>query len=143
MKVVKKGEKQSSSRLHQNIRKAAFVPLGTEKREINKYFELHIISVTLNKLLTKLRTYFNRIKGRAILWVSGRDLHGMWLAAIYWLANAIIEGSIANFVTHYLLGWVFNPLTILAHGFAINQGISIYWRLKKDGSNSTISTKNK
>jgi hypothetical protein len=53
----------------------------------------------------------------------------------------VLEGITANVATHFLLGIPFNVGTIVAHGIAINQGISIYWRLRKDGPNNKIPTK--
>jgi len=58
-----------------------------------------------------------------------------------WILEASIEGFVINFIVWALMGWDFNLLTMLAWGFAMKQLLSIYWRLKKDGSNSTIPKK--
>jgi len=74
-------------------------------------------------------------------WASSVDWQYMCSVSSVWLLEAMIEGITANFATHYLFNMPLNPFTALAHGIAIKQGLSIYWRLRKDGPGFKIPKK--
>ena len=67
-----------------------------------------------------------RLLTQKVYWKEMFQLSGVWLV------EAIIEGFIANFATHFLLGWQFNFFTLLAHGFVIKRGTSLIMELKKE-----------
>jgi len=137
-----KEETKQSSLIHQRIRKAAFVSLESEEGETFKYQLIHTLNKVYIRLFASHKRRLNSIIQTPRLWISQIDWKVAKSDVFEWFLEAIIEGFTANFATHYLLGWDFNIMTTLAHGFAIKQGLSIYWRLRKDGSNSKIPKKN-
>lgn len=141
MKNIKKETKQSSS-IHQRIRKASFVPLKSQDTEKFKYNLLFKVSKYFNEKLSVLKTNCNKIIQRPQLWLKEIDFRAIRNDTSAWVVEALIEGFIINFVVWALLGWRFNSITMLAWGFALKQLLSIYWRLKKDGSNSKLPKKN-
>ena len=142
MKNIKKEIKQSSL-IHQKIRNASFVPLESQDTDKFKYNINLRISKYINDKLVALKTICNKIIQKPQLWVTEVDFKAMRNDTSMWLLEASIEGFIINFFVWALLGWKFSLITVLAWGFAIKELLSIYGRLKKDGSNATIPTKNK
>jgi len=76
------------------------------------------------------------------LWTAEIDWSAVKRDSIEWVIEAAVEGFTANFATHFILGWELSPMTVIAHGFAIKQTLSIYWRLRKDGPTSKLPKKN-
>ena len=142
MKATKKETKQSSS-IHQRIRNASFVPLESHDTEKFKYNLGFKVSKYINDKFIALRTIRNKIIQKPQLWVQKVDFKAIRNDVSAWVIESLIEGFVINFVVWALIGWKFNLLTMLAWGFAMKQLLSIYWRLRKDGSNSAISTKDK
>ncbi len=142
MKNIKEEIKQSSL-VHQKIRNASFVPLESQDTDKFKYNISLRISKYINDKLVALKTICNKIIQKPQLWVAEVDFKAMRKDTSMWLLEASIEGFIINFFVWALLGWKFNLITVLAWGFAIKELLSIYGRLKKDGSNATIPTKDK
>lgn len=142
MKAIKKETKQSSL-IHQKIRNASFMPLENPNTKRFKYNLWLLISKYFNKKLIVLRTFCNKIIQGLILWINQTDFKGMIYDSTIWFIEAVIEGVIINFIVWGLIGLDFNFITIIAWGFAIKQFLSIYWRLRKNGSNTTIPTKDK
>ena len=140
MKVIKKEIKQSSS-VHQGIRNASFVPLESHDTEKFKYNSKFKVSKYIDDRLIAFKTICNKIIQKPQLWLQEVDFKAIRNDVSAWVIEALIEGFVINFVVWVLLGWEFNLLTILAWGFAMKQLLSIYWRLKKDGTNSTIPKK--
>ncbi len=142
MKAIKKEIRQSSS-IHQRIRNASFVPL--ESNDIKKFKYGHVFNVSkyINDKFVVLKTIWNKIIQKPQLWTQEVDFRAIRNDTSMWLTEALIEGFVINFVVWALLDWKFNLLTVMAWGFAIKQLLSIYWRLKRDGTNSTIPKKDK
>lgn len=141
MKLIKK-ETNQNSLIHQRIRNASFVPLESQDTEKFKYNILLRRSKYINDTLIVLKTFCNKIIQRPQLWLNKVDFKAIKSDTATWLIEASIEGFVVNFVVWALIGWRFNIATMFAWGFAIKQLLSIYRRLKKDGSNPTISYKN-
>lgn len=142
MKITKK-ETKGSSLIHQRIRNASFVPLeshDTKKFKYNLWFK---VSKYINDKFIVLKTFCNKIIQKPQLWLQEVDFKAIRDDVSIWLIEASIEGFVINFIVWALMGWKFNLITMLAWGFAIKQLLSIYWRLRKDGTNSTIPKKNK
>ena len=142
MKAIKK-ETKPSSLIHQRIRDASFVPLESEDTKKFKYSFRFSVNKYINKKFVALKTPFIRIFSKLRLWTRDVDFKAIRNDVSMWLVEALIEGFVINFIVWALIGWKFNWMTMLAWGFAIKQLLSIYWRLKKDGTNSTIPTKDK
>ncbi len=140
MKATKKEIKQSSL-IHQRIRKASFVPLESHSTEKFKYNPRFKVSKYINEKFVVLKTTWNKIIHKIRLWVQEVDFKAIRDDTSMWVVEALIEGFVINFVVWALIGWKFNLLTMLAWGFAMKQLLSIYWRLRKDGTNSTIPKK--
>ena len=85
----------------------------------------------------------NTLMQRPKLWAAHVDWPTAKEESIVWIIEAFIEGFLANFATHFLIGLPLTPMTLLAHGIAIKQGISVYRRLRGDGSSTKIPTKDK
>ena len=142
MKAIKTEIKQSSL-IHQRIRKASFVPLESHDTEKFKYNIWLKVSKYINDKFIVLKTTCNKIIQKPQLWVQEVDFRAIRNDTSMWLTEALIEGFIINFVVWALIGLKFSLLTMLAWGFAMKQLLSIYWRLRKDGSNTTIPKKDK
>ena len=142
MKAIKKETKQSSL-IHQRIRKASFVPLESHYTESFKYNLGFKISKYINDKFVVLKTTCNKIIQKPQLWVQEVDFKAIRNDTSMWVTEALIEGFVINFVVWVLIGWKFSLLTMLAWGFAMKQLLSIYWRLRKNGTNPTILKKNK
>ena len=142
MKAIKKEIKQSSL-IHQRIRTASFVPLESHLTKKFKYNHWFRISKYINNRLIAFKRNCNKIIQKPRLWLQEIDFRAIRCDVSTWLIEALIEGFIINFIVWTLMGWKFNLITMLAWGFAIKQLLSIYWRLRKDGSNTTIPKKDK
>ena len=141
MTAIKKETKQGSS-IHQRIRKASFVPLKSHNTEKFKYNIGFKISEYINEKFIALKTTCKKIIQKLQLWAQKVDFKKIRDDVSVWLIEALIEGFVINFIVWALMGWRFNLVTMLAWGFAIKQLLSIYWRLRKNGSNPTIPKKN-
>jgi len=141
MKAIKEETKQNLS-IHQKIREASFVPLESEDTQKFKYSFGFRVNKYINEKFIALKTPFKKIFSKLRLWSQEIDFKAIRNDGSAWLIESLIEGFIINFVVWSLIGWKFNLLTMLAWGFAIKQILSIYWRLRKDGANSTIPKKN-
>ena len=142
MKAIKKETKQNLL-IHQKIRGASFVPLESEDTKKFKYSFWFSVNKYINKKFIALKTPFNKIFSKLRLWTQEIDFKAIRNDSSIWLIESLIEGFIINFVVWSLIGWKFNLLTMLAWGFATKQLLSIYWRLRKNGANSTIPKKDK
>ena len=142
MAVIKKEIKQSSS-IHQRIRNASFVSLESPHTKKFKYNPLLKVSKYINDKFIVLKTLCNKIIQRPQVWLQEVDFKTIRNDVSAWLIESLIEGFVINYVVWALMGWTFNFITVLAWGFAIKQLLSIYERLKKDGTNSTIPKKDK
>ena len=142
MKATKKETKQSSL-IHQRIRTASFVPLESHNTKKFKYNLWFRFSKYTNEKFIALKTIRNKIINNPKLWVQEVDFKAIRNDVSIWLFEALIEGFIINFIVWGLIGWRFSVVTMFAWGFAMKQLLSIYERLKKDGSNSTIPKKDK
>lgn len=141
MRAINKEIKQSSS-IHQKIRTAAFIGYEDSKKEIFIYSYIHRISKKLQVVSTTWKRLFNSIIQKPARWIAEIDWEVVNEDLGMWLFSIIIEGFTANIATHYLIGVPFTLGTIFAHGIMINQGISIYWRLRRDGQTTKIPKKN-
>lgn len=142
MRHIRKEIKQSSL-THQKIRRASFVPLESYDTKKFKYNLRLNVSKYLNSRFVALKTICNKIIQKPQLWLNEIDFKAIRNDVSTWLVEASIEGFVVNFIVWSLLGWRFNLVTLFAWGFAIKQLLSIYWRLRRDGSNSTIPKKDK
>lgn len=130
-----------SLKIHKGIRRASFVPLEEGNPERLKYKLNLLRSKYISDKLIELKRIKNTVVQKVKIWFQKWNWKKMSLDTSVWLIEAGIEGTTANFATHYLFGLPLNPATILAHGIAIKQGIEIYWRLKRDGENRKLPTK--
>ena len=142
MSLIKRKAKQSSL-IHQKIRKASFVPLESRNSEKFKYNVKLKYSKYINKKFIALKTFCNKIIQKPGLLIQKVDVKAIKQDALMWVMEAAVEGFIVNFAVWGIIGWKFNLITMLAWGFAVKQLLSIYRRLKKYGSASTIPHKNK
>lgn len=142
MKATKKQGMQSSL-IHQRIRKASFVSLESHDIERFKYNLRFKSSEYINNKLITLKKFCNKIIQKVQLWTQNVSFKAIRNDVSTWLVEAFIEGFIVNFIVWALIGWKFNLLTMLAWGFAIKQLLSIYWRLRKNGTNPAIPEKDK
>ncbi len=142
MQAIRKETKQSSS-IHQRIRNASFVPLESHDIKRFKYNPRFKVSKYINDRFIVLKTVCNKIIQKPRLWTREVDFRAIKNDVALWITEALVEGFVMNFIVWALVGWKFNLMTMLAWGFATKQLLSIYWRLRKDGSYATIPTKDK
>ena len=138
-----RSETKPSSLIHQRIRNASFVPLESHDAEKFKYNLRFRIGKYFNEKFIVFKTICNKIIQKPRLWTKDVDFRAIRDDVSMWSVEAVIEGFLINFAVWALIGWRFNLLTMLAWGFAVKQLLSIYWRLRHNGSNSTIPTKDK
>ena len=123
------------------MRNASFVPLESQENDKFKYYHALKIKKYLNDRLIVLQTILNKIIQKPALWTRNVDFRKVRNDTALWSLEALIEGVLINFAVWALLGWKFNLITVMAWGIAIKQLLSVYWRLKKDGTPTTIPTK--
>lgn len=128
MEATRREPKLNSS-IHQNIRSAEFVELEFQEEKKFKY-NYSVVRLSLKKRLDAIKHQFTKLYQRIDLWCRKVDWKIMFGDMSLWLLEALVEGFVANFVTHHLFGMKFTPATVLAHGFLIKQGISVFWRLR-------------
>lgn len=136
-----KKETKQNLLLPSKIRKAAFVPVKYDKDRNFKYSLPQRINIKRSKIFINAKRSIKSIIQKPRLWLEHIDFQIVKRDIVQWFIEVIAEGITANFATHFLLHWEYNPMTIIAHGIVIKQGLSIYWRLRKDGSASKIPKK--
>jgi hypothetical protein len=126
--------------------RAEFVSLeeSVAKDESFKYKAGQRFNQAVTKILLGWKRRINSSIQGPLIWAKSQDkekLKDARYSAIIWVTEAAIEGFTANFATHFIIGWDLNIFTVMAHGFAIKQTISIVWRLRKNGSTEPVSEK--
>jgi len=119
------------------VAKAKFVS-DDEKTERFKYFKVLTNKYKPKHLKLQLKRYLKTLLSYPKLWVARLDWKAVQSESTAYIVEAGIEGFTANFATHFLLGVPFNVFTVFAHGFAIKQLLSIWWRVKQNGSTPTL-----
>lgn len=142
MKDIKKEARQSSL-MNSEIRRAGFESYESTKAEGFKNSEAYNILNKIQPKLDNLKRLVNSIMQKPRLWASFVDWKTLRQDSSSWIVEAFIEGAIANWWTHKILGWEFGVGMIIAHGFLIKQGLDLYKRLKQNGANKSIPTKDK
>jgi hypothetical protein len=143
MTATKNTTKQNSSKVHEEIRQAKFESAETSvKNKRFKYMSLQRLNIKNKNYIVNLKRRINTLLQKPSLWASMIDWKIVKKDSIEWGLEVIIEGVPLNFATHFLFGVPLNPMTVIAHGIVIKKGISIYWRLRRDGTDSKIPKKN-
>lgn len=133
---------RQSSFLNQKIRKAEFVQIKEEAGDF-KYGNEHSLNRKWTAWIANQKRRINTVMQKPRLWMSFTDWQKIRKDLTTWLVEAAIEGFSANFATHFLLGFPFDPWTMMAHGLAIKHVIDIYGRLKNNGSASKLPKRDK
>ncbi|HED05380.1 MAG TPA: hypothetical protein ENI61_01690 [Ignavibacteria bacterium] len=141
MNFIKKIIKQNLLN-RKEILKASFVPLNQINTERFKYVPIYWVYKYISNGLIILKQYSNKITQRFSLWGQEFDFKKIKSESSIWLMETFIEGFLINFVVWALVGFEFNIITIFAWGITVKQILSIYWRLKINGSNPTVFKKN-
>jgi len=141
MNHIKRGQKPNLS-IHDKIRKAAFVPYKYNETEKFKYKVINKVNNKVGKIFISCKRYIKKFIQKQLLLSRNIKWSILKHDFVESFITVVFEGFTANIATHYLFGLSFNFGMILAHGIAINQGISIFWRLKKNGSNTEIHKEN-
>ncbi len=136
-------EKSQSSSIHQRIRKASFVQFETGNTEKFKYNLGLKGNRYAKKKFIALKTVCNKIIQGTQLQLHKVAFKEMRNQGLLWFTEALVEGFVMNFIVWSLIKMPFNLFTMIGWGFAVKTFLGIYWRLKKDGSTSTIPTHNK
>lgn len=142
MKNIKKEIKQNSL-INNKIRDSGFVSYKPNNVGSFKYNGIYKIINKVKPKLQNIKRVFNSMIGKPRLWVSFIDWVRVKEDLPLWFFEVLIEGFVANWTTHKIFGLEFGIGMIIAHGFFIKQGLDIYWRLKNNGSNSKLPTKDK
>jgi len=103
----------------------------TSKKEIFKYPKRHELGLGTKR---SLNTVLQRIHAelQKVMWAD------LAKASSVWVIEAGIEGLTANWMSHYLFGVPLTWQTVLAHGFLIKQGVSVFHRLRKADGDKII-----
>lgn len=142
MKDTKKEARQSSL-INEKIRTSGFIPYKNSIVESFKNNGIHSIIKNISPKLQNLKRSFKSIIGKPRLWAEHVDWKQARNDSSLWFLEAVIEGAIANWWTHKILGLEFGVGMIIAHGFLIKQTLDLYRRIIKDGSTTKLLTKNK
>lgn len=117
------------------------VTLQDLKKEKFKYkrspFRFRKINSALLELNKIKKIAFDKIK-RLLELFDWKKIKGVFFI---WIVEAFIEGIVLNYITWILFGFSFNPLTIFAHGFLVKKSVEYWWRLRNNGTTSTIFDK--
>lgn len=127
--------------LKKNKNRAEFVTENSKKPQRDKYRLTRKIKQKVAELLSPYKRPINSLAQRPGLWSSKIDWQTLKHNLFGWLVESALEGFSANVVTHFLLGWEMNIFTMMAHGFAIKHGLSIYWRMRKHGTDPKLPKK--
>jgi len=122
---------------------AEFIPSDMPETKGIKYQFRGILNKTMSGWVIRWKRPINSVIQRPRLWADQIDWDIVKKDVAQWSLEVVIEGSIANFATHYLLGVPFTGPIMLAHGIVIVQGLSIYERLGKHGTGAEIPKKDK
>lgn len=142
--MKKENQKAKQSLLiHNEIRKASFVPINEQHTQRFKYFSNLFGDVDIKSKLQTLKRFINKIIQKPKLWIQNVEWKQLTKDASIWVIEAFVEGITANFATSKLFGVEFSFGNILAHGILIKQSLDIYWRLRKNGSNTKLPKENK
>ena len=141
MKTIKKEVRQSSS-IHQKIREGGFVKYKTPALEGFKNNRVYAIMKKIQPKYQNVKRFFKSMLEKPRLWFSFVDWKGTLSPVLIWIAEAFIEGVIANWSTHKLIGLDFGIGMIFAHGFLIKQFLGLYKIIKQNGRPKTILKKN-
>ena len=142
MKSSGKKIRQSLS-IHHKIRNAGFVDYDYSSIETFKYKLRTKLQVDSDKIIIALKRFRSIINDKLVLLYNGVIWDRLIYHAFIWLVEAFIEGASINYILYVLFGSDFNIWTIFAYGMLIKQSIDIYWRMKVDGTNTTVSEKDK
>lgn len=142
IKNIRNEIKQSSS-IQTKIRKARFVQIEPEKTKMFKLQGLRNLISKKNKHFINVNRKVNSVIQKTQLLLRRVNWVKVKYDSIIWIIGAGIEGFTFNFATHYLFGTQFDLMTVFAHGIIIKQGLSVYWRLRRNGSGTRLLTKNK
>jgi len=139
-----KNSRETKKRQHlsKRINKAGFVSIDSVSIESFKYNLLCNIRHRCSTTSISIKRYLNSRIQRVQYWVALVFWDKVGADLLTWCIEAMLEGLSLNFATHYLLGMPFNMMTAFAHGIVVKQGLSIYWRLRVNGSTTKIPTKN-
>ena len=141
MSLIRKETKQNL--LNQiNKRNAEFVTTGSRKSDRFKY----ILGLSFNKYISNGIISLNNTRKKTVnrLKLSTKDINFLAIRndLTIWLAESFIEGAAINFVVWALFGMEFTPITMLAWGVGMKMILDYYWRLRHNGANTTIPSKN-
>jgi len=121
-----------------DIPKAEFVKIKNKSSERFKYFERSYIVRFVNKRALSLKRKVNSIVQRTNHLIKKVDWPTIGKEFSLWSVEAFVEGVAWNFAMFALFKFPFTIVSALAYGVLIKQVISLYWRLKKDGSTTTL-----
>ncbi len=138
--IIRRKNKQVSLN-RTNKSRASFVPIENSNTKRFKYNLLLRVSKYNNNKFIDLKNICKKIKGVIKLRLDKFDFRVASNASAMWLMNAFVEGLIVNFTVWGLLGWKFNFITIMAWGIAVKQSLDFYWRLRINGTTTTVFKK--
>ena len=108
-----------------------------------KYNFIHRLSRYNNKNFIELKNTCKKIKGVIKLRIDKYDFKAASNATVMWLMNAFVEGLVVNFIVWRLWDLEFGFLTIMAWGCLMKYSLDMYWRLRINGTTTTIPEKYK
>lgn len=136
----------SQTRTRQNlssqINKAAFVQIDHQTIGTFKYYLVRNIRHRCSATSISIKRYLNSRIQRIQYYIALFSWKKIGADLVTWCIETMLEGLSLNFATHYLLGMPFNMMTAFAHGIVVKQGLSIYWRLRVNGTTTKLPYKN-
>jgi hypothetical protein len=132
MKTMEQTRQSSSTN-----KRAGFVNYGEDGRTF-KYRRLHKIKHRIEEIKLNIKRWLNKFIQKPRLWLADVDWIEVRRDSISWVLEAAIEGFTLNFATHFIFGAEFSIFTMLAYGFIVKHGLSIWWRMRRDGSNNEL-----
>lgn len=128
--------------LSSRINKAAFVQIDHHTIGTFKYNLMCNIKHRCSTTSISIKRYLNSRIQKVQYWVALFSWRKIGADSLTWGIETMLEGLSLNFATHYLFGMPFNMMTAFAHGIVVKQGLSIYWRLRVNGTTTTLPHKN-
>jgi len=129
----------------QNLISRSKVEFVTTEPRVYDRFK-YILGLSFNKYISNGIISLNNTRKKTVnrLKLSTKDINFLAIRndLTIWLAESFIEGAAINFVVWALFGMEFTPITMLAWGVGMKMILDYYWRLRHNGANTTIPSKN-
>lgn len=141
MMIMKKRNLKLNLSRKSKTPKNGFVHIDNSNLESFKNKRSYSIIKKIQPRLQNAKRFFKSILEKPRLWTNDIDWKENSKLILQWFVEVLIEGVMANWSSHKLLGLEFGIGMIIAHGFLIKQILDLYRRLKNNGETAKLVEK--